>query len=121
MRKIYLLFVFLHWAALSLKAQTYIITTIAGNGTQSGTGNGGPATSVPLYFPTGIALDDSGNVYIADYSQIHKVSAKTGIITTIAGNGTLGGSGDGGPATSAELYFPNGVALDDSENVYIAD
>ncbi len=101
-------------------AQTYYISTIAGNGTQGYSGDGGPATSAELT-ASQVALDASGNVYFADDNQIRKITAGTGIITTIAGNGTTGYSGDGGPATSAALFEPAGVAVDDSGNVYIAD
>src|ERR1035441_5282526 len=92
-----------------------IITTVAGNGGPgfSGDGDGGPATSAPLYNPTGVAVDASGNLFIADSfnNRIWKVSA-SGIITTVAGNGNYGFSGDGAPATSAQLSYPTGVAVD---------
>src|SRR5207247_45886 len=86
-------------------------------------GDGGAATSASLNFPTGVALDASGNLYIADTDnhRIRKVAAATGIITTVAGNGSLGFAGDGGAATSALLKSPTGVALDASGNLYIAD
>ena len=97
------------------------ITTIAGNGSEGFSGDGGPATSASLAFPCGVAVDSAGNLYIADFenSRIRKVSG--GAITTIAGNGTQGFSGDGGPATSASLAFPAGVAVDSAGNLYIAD
>jgi uncharacterized protein (TIGR03437 family) len=103
-------------------AATGIVTTVAGNGTQGYSGDGGPATSAQLN-PYCVAVDGSGNLYIADYSNsvIRKVTAATGIITTVAGNGTHGYSGDGGPATGAQLWFPTGVAVDGSGNLYIAD
>jgi sugar lactone lactonase YvrE len=99
-----------------------IITTVAGNGVATFAGDGGSATSASLDDPFGVAVDSSGNLYIADeYNQrIRKVSP-AGVITTIAGNGTSGYNGDGGSATSAELYYPGGVAVDSSGNVYIAD
>ena len=99
-----------------------IITTIAGNGTQGYSGDGGSAIAAELYQPTGIALDASGNLYIADQlsNRIRKVST-TGIITTIAGNGTRSYSGDGAQATAAELNYPNGVTFDALGNLYIAD
>jgi uncharacterized protein (TIGR03437 family) len=99
-----------------------IITTVAGNGSQGYPGDGGPATSAELYNPSGVVVNTSGSVYIADTSnsRIRKVSA-AGIITTVAGNGAEGYSGDGGPATSAQLFYPSGVALDASGNLYIAD
>ncbi len=98
-----------------------VITTIAGTGAPGYSGDGGQATSAELDYPYGVAVDGSGNVYIADYlnNRIRKVA--NGIISTIAGNGTPGYSGDGGQATSAQLRNPFDVAVDNSENVYIAD
>jgi sugar lactone lactonase YvrE len=98
------------------------IATVAGNGTQGHTGDGGSATSAELAGPGGMALDSAGNLYIADYynNVVRKVDT-SGNISTFAGNGTQGYSGDGGPATSAELYYPAGVALDSAGNLYIAD
>jgi sugar lactone lactonase YvrE len=85
-------------------------------------GDGGPATSAQLNEPYGIALDAAGNLYIADTAnnRIRKVDL-AGIITTVAGNGTLGYSGDSGPATSAELSHPFGVRVDSNANLFIAD
>ncbi|MCB4792555.1 MAG: carboxypeptidase regulatory-like domain-containing protein [Elusimicrobia bacterium] len=99
-----------------------IITTIAGTGTWGYSGDGGPATAAQLDSPFGVAVDASGNIYIADNGnhRIRKVNA-SGIITTISGTGTAGFSGDGGSATSAQLASPRGVAVDISGNVYIAD
>jgi sugar lactone lactonase YvrE len=104
-------------------AQTYTITTVAGNGTAAFGGDGGAATSAQLNLPYGVAIDGSGNVFIADLgnSRIRKVSAATGVITTLAGTGGLGFSGDGGAATSARFYGPQGVAIDGSGNIFIAD
>jgi hypothetical protein len=108
-------------------ASTGIITTVAGNYAAGDgySGDGGLATSAQFYQPANIAVDDSGNLYIADYENcvIRKVTASTGIITTVAGNYALAGghSGDGGPATNAGLNTPYGVALDASGNLYIAD
>ncbi len=101
---------------------TGIISTIAGNGTQGYSGDGGPATSALLSYPLGMALDAAGNLYIADVDNavIRKINT-LGIISTIAGNGTLGYSGDGGQATFAQLYHPSGVTVDALGNVYIAD
>ena len=100
-----------------------IITTVAGNGTQGSAGDGGPATLAAFDTPAGIAVDSSGNLFIADAgdSRIRKVAAATGVITTIAGNGTRGFSGDGGPATAATLRNPEGVAVDGDGNVYFTD
>jgi uncharacterized repeat protein (TIGR01451 family) len=102
---------------------TGVITTVAGNGTGGYSGDGGPAASAELHYPSGVAVDESGNLYIADYDneRIRKVNAATGVITTVAGNGKAGYSGDGGPATSGELHLPYGVAVDGSGNLYIAD
>ncbi len=104
-------------------AVTGIITTVAGNGTYGFSGDGGVATSASIANPTGIALDGSGNLFIADNanSRIRRVDGGTGIITTVAGNGTAGFSGDGGAATSASLDFPSGVAVDSTGNLFIAD
>jgi trimeric autotransporter adhesin len=100
-----------------------IITTIAGNGIAGAVGDGGLATLANLNAPEGIALDDLGNIYISDNlnNKVRKINAKTGIITTVAGNGTGGFSGDGGPATSAELLKPGNIAFDRQGNLYIAD
>jgi streptogramin lyase len=111
------------------KITTYAGTQVAGNGvdaeTPDGTfsGDGGPALLAGINHPFGIAVDGAGNLYIADTKnqRIRMVSAATGIITTIAGTGTGGYSGDGGPATRAELYNPEGLAVDSSGNVYFAE
>jgi hypothetical protein len=99
-----------------------IITTVAGDGNVGFNGDGGAATSATLYYPAGMAFDAAGNLYIADSenSRIRKV-ATNGIITTVAGTNLGGYSGDGGPATSARLYYPRSVAVDLSGNLYIAD
>jgi uncharacterized protein (TIGR03437 family) len=98
-----------------------IITTVAGIGTTGSGGDNGPATSAPLNSPTGVALDSQGNLYIAEAgaNRIRKVS--NGIITTLAGNGKAGYTGDNGPATSSQLSDPIGVALDSAGNIYITD
>jgi len=99
-----------------------IITTVAGNGTSGYSGDGGPATGAELNDPCGITMDTAGNLYIADTGNncIRKVDPH-GIITTIAGNGTPGYTGDGGLATSAELNGPADLALDSTGNLYVAD
>ena len=93
---------------------TGIITTIAGTVSTTYSGDNGPATSAELSYASGVVIDTSGNVYIADTfnSRIRKVTVSTGIITTIAGTGTDSFSGDNGPATSATLRYPFGVAVD---------
>jgi sugar lactone lactonase YvrE len=98
-----------------------IITTAAGTGTFGYGGDNGPATNAQLFLPIGVAVDAAGNLYIADQynSRIREVS--NGIITTVAGNGTQGYSGDNGPATATGLFFPQGVAADSAGNIYIAD
>jgi large repetitive protein len=107
-----------------------IISTIAGSGNPSYTGDNGPASSATLSGPGDVAFDGAGNLYIADSGNnvIRMITAATGIITTIAGNngGTVCGSarnpvGDGCPATQATLNQPEGVTLDANANVYIAD
>jgi PKD repeat protein len=101
-----------------------MISTVAGVGMAGYGGDGGPAVSAALNYPTGIAFDKDGNMYIADThnNSIRKVDRTTGIITTIAGFwGRQGYGGDGGPATSASLYYPTGVEVDEAGNVYIAD
>jgi large repetitive protein len=103
-------------------ASTGVISTVAGNGTAGYNGDNIAATSAELYQPYGVAVDGAGNLYIADQynHRIRKVTPD-GIIATVAGNGTLGTSGDGGAATSAELYYPESVTLDAAGNLYIAD
>jgi DNA-binding CsgD family transcriptional regulator/sugar lactone lactonase YvrE len=100
---------------------TGIISTFVGKGTLGWTGDGGPPDIAELSAPEGIALDAQGNLFIADTAsgRIRKVSG--GVITTFAGNGTSGFSGDGGPATKAEFIVPLGLAVDSRDNLYIAD
>ncbi len=99
------------------------ITTIAGTGTAGYTGDGGPATSAELNNPTGLALDSSGNLYIADSANNLIREITSGTINTFAGSNTLGAgyAGDTGPALQAQLNDPTGVAVDKYGNVYIAD
>ena len=108
----------------SLYAQTpNIINTVCGTGISGYTGDGGPATAAELNQATRVAIDGAGNQYICDAAnnRIRKVDNSTGIITTIAGNGTMGFSGDGGPATAAALDHPEGIAIDPSGNLYFCD
>lgn len=125
-----------------MDAVTGIITTVAGNGTASFSGDGGPASSASLKDPLSIAIDSAGNILISDFgnSRIRRVDAVTGLISTDAGNdrirrvdnsGTItttagNGSyylalGNGGPATSATVFSPTGVAVDNAGNLYVTD
>ena len=115
-----LLLFFVIFSITSTQAQN--ITTIAGNHTNGFSGDGGNATAAALNAPSGIAVSTSGDVYFCDQTnnRIRKIST-SGIITTIAGSGTAGSTGDGGAATAAKLDIPMGVAVDASGNVYIAD
>jgi hypothetical protein len=107
------------------------VFAVAGDGVAGYSGDGGLGAFAELNEPTGLALDSQGNLYIADSANnvIRRVSAKTGIITTVAGdyaadkaNDGLGGfSGDGGPATSAQLNDPQGIAIDGAGDLFIAD
>jgi sugar lactone lactonase YvrE len=99
-----------------------VINTVAGNGTYGSGGEYGPATSAQLGSPHSVAVDSAGNLFIADL-PLHLVRKVTpdGIIHRVAGNGMVGFSGDGGPATSATLFWPDGLAVDGAGNLYIAD
>jgi uncharacterized protein (TIGR03437 family) len=98
------------------------ITTVAGNGNGAAQGDGGPATQASLYYPKGLAIDGSGNLFIADWLNSRvRVVTPDGNIYTAAGNGSFDYQGDGGPATSAALRFPWGLAVDAASNVYVAD
>jgi len=103
-----------------IDGQTGIISTVAGNGTG---GDGGPAVDAQLGLVFNIAFDFEGNLFITDGgpNTVRRVDHRTGIITTVAGNGTEGYGGDGGPATEAELNGPAGLAFDWLGNLYIAD
>jgi hypothetical protein len=98
------------------------ITTIAGTGDYGYDGDGGPATAALLNYPYGVAVDDLGNVSIADTENACiRFVTPGGVITTIAGNGNFGDYGDGGPAKNALLNYPYGVAVDRYRNIYLAD
>ncbi len=99
-----------------------IISTVAGNGERGFSGDGGPATDAKLNFPLGVAVDVTGNFYVADRfnNRIRMISPDV-IISTVAGNGERGFSGDGGLAIDAELNLPSGVAVGTAGNLYIAD
>lgn len=99
-----------------------LVTTVAGNGAQGMAGDGGPAPLAELNQPAACALDSAGDLYIADtYNhRIRKIDT-TGTITTVAGNGSAGESGDEGPAQATSLNTPRGVAVDDNGNIYISD
>jgi trimeric autotransporter adhesin len=105
---------------IRLVTSSGIISTIAGGGS-SGLGDGGQATNAELDTPIGVVLDNQGNIFIADQGEdrIRMVNTN-GIITTLAG-GSFNGLGDGGPATAATLYNPAGIAVDGSDNIYIAE
>jgi len=102
-------------------ADTGTITTYAGSATATSVGDNGPANKALLSNPIGLAFGSGGDLYISDLLRVRKVSAKTGIITTDAGSGQYGYTGDTGPATSATLGSAEGLALDSAGNLYIAD
>lgn len=105
----------------SAHGQQYIVSTVAGNGTQGYSGDQGSAMGSQLAFPGRVAVNSSGNLYIADAVNHRVRMVANGTITTVAGNGTAGYTGDNSAATSAELNSPTGIALDSSGNLYIAD
>ena len=106
-------------ASCSVFGQTYTISTFAGGGLPVNT----PGTSVYLGFnaPQFVAADQTGNLFFADQHVVLRLDAATGVLTLVAGNGREGFSGDVGPATSAQLSFPSGVAVDSAGNLYLAD
>ena len=99
-----------------------IVTTILGNGTSGSSGDGGPATAALIDFPNYVHADGAGNLYVTDNGnhKIRKINT-SGIINTVVGTGVGGFSGDGGPATDAQLYFPAGITLDTAGNLYVTD
>lgn len=105
-------------------ARSGTITTVAGTGEKGFSGDGGPATKARLDEPYGLALDKAGNVFIVDRlnGRVRRVDAGTGVITTVAGDGSKTDSGDGGPPERAGLVEPNGAALDpEGKRLFIAD
>src|SRR5271157_115975 len=111
--------------ALFAQAGGYLITTVAGNGLGypygGFSGDNGPATSAQLNQPNKVAVDSAGSLYVADTGNNRIRGVSNGVITTVAGNGTMGFSGDNGLADSAQLNGPEGVAVDSAGNLYIAD
>src|SRR5262249_12046010 len=97
-----------------------VLNIIAGS-SNGFSGDGGPAAAAQLSYPNAAAIDAQGGLYIADAGNGRMRKVANGVISTIAGNGNFGFSGDGGPATSAQLSYPYGVAVDANGNVYIAD
>ncbi len=106
-----------------IDAATGIISTIAGTGFPGNTGDGGPATAAGIYWPAGIWVNTAGDIFMADsYSDvIRKIDGTTGIISRVAGTGATGYSGDGGPATSANLWAPNGICGDAAGNIFFTE
>lgn len=106
-----------------MEKSTGKISTIAGNGAHSYSGDNGLAVNASLAYPTQAVVDDDGNIYIADYGNnvIRKVTASTGIITTVAGTGTKGFAGDDGPATAAKMNWPTGIYVDKVKNIFVAE
>lgn len=111
------------WTSAEASIEKGTIITIAGNGKDGFSGDGGPATKASIHNPRGVVVDPQGNIYISDASnnRVRKVDAKTGIITTVAGDGARDHKGDGGPAVKASLAFPVGLAIDKKGNLFIAD
>src|SRR5215212_6779416 len=101
----------------------HVITTAVGTGEKGFAGDGGPAAAALLNGPFDVAFDKAGNLYFSDTfnHRIRKVDAKTGVITTVAGNGKKGFAGDGGKATGASLNEPYGICFDHNDNLYIVD
>lgn len=104
-------------------ASTGVISTVAGTGTAGFSGDGGLATAALLSSPSAIAADSKGNLYIADSatSTVRKIDAHTGVISTVAGTGAAGFSGDGAAATAAQLNSPQGITVDSFGNLFITD
>src|ERR1700704_3120919 len=101
----------------------YVITTAVGTGEKGFAGDGGPAKAALLNGPFDVAFDSAGNLFFSDTfnHRIRRVDSQSGVITTIAGNGEAGYSGDGGPAVRASLNEPYGIAIDRAGNIFVAD
>lgn len=119
----------LYWAdfagnrVLKLDLGSRRVSLVAGTGEKGHAGDGGPAKTALLSAPHEVRFDRAGNMFIAerDANVVRHVEMKSGTISTVAGTGTRGFSGDGGPATMAELAQPHSIALDHSDNLYICD
>jgi len=110
-------------AVRMVNLQTGVISTVAGKGFSEALGDGGLATDARIREPSGITVDALGNIYISDAGnhRVRRVDAESGIIETVAGTGSDGFSGDGGPATEADLNFPWGLFLSEEGDLYIAE
>jgi streptogramin lyase len=108
---------------LRLDLKSRELTTVAGNGTKGYSGDGGPATKAQLNEPYEVRFDSQANLLFVEMQNqlVRKVDAKTKAISTLAGTGQKGFSGDGGPATKAQMSSPHSIALDRDDNIYIAD
>ncbi|HTS64549.1 MAG TPA: Ig-like domain repeat protein [Candidatus Acidoferrales bacterium] len=111
------------YRVVRVDAASGIVTLVAGNGSAGSSGDGGLATLASLNATRGLAMDAAGNIFVAEMmgQRVRRIDAQTGIITTVAGNGTAAFSGDGGPAVNASLKAPFGLAIDAAGNLYIAD
>lgn len=108
---------------LRLDRQSGVLTSVAGNGGKGYAGNGGPAVEATLNEPYEVRFDSKGNMLLVEMQNhlIRKVDAKTGVISTVAGDGTSGDRGDGGLATKARFLNPHSITLDAHDNIYVAD
>ncbi len=122
LRQLLFIAVLLSANEMSFAQTCAVITTIAGNGTGSFSGDGGPSTAATINVPQGIAFDTSGNMFFSDYGnrRIRKITS-TGVISTIAGTGVMGYTGDGGAATLATIIYPTGLTVDSVGNIYFTD